>query len=157
MPHAKRIGRTDRRGIFQILCELFDKYPDWREKLRLEFVGRVPEWLTEMIQEFDLGEHVTLRGQVSLEESLRLQQSFDFFLGTSAKIEGQSDYSMGSKYYEALQFQKPILGVCGPSPLADLIQKSGLGVVLTPMMPEKVRMNCTRFCNVKKCPLTVFF
>ena len=86
-----------------------------------------------MIQEFDLGEHVTLFGvQVSLEESLRLQQSFDFFLGTSAKIEGQSDYSMGSKYYEALQFQKPILGVCGPSPLADLIQKSGLGVVLDP-------------------------
>ena len=39
---------------------------------------------------------------------------------------------MGSKYYEALQFQKPILGVCGPSPLADLIQKSGLGVVLDP-------------------------
>lgn len=120
------------RYFFQILRELFDKYPDWREKLRLEFVGRVPEWLTEMIQEFDLGEHVTLRGQVSLEESLRLQQSFDFFLGTSAKIEGQSDYSMGSKYYEALQFQKPIIGVCGPSPLAELIEKSGLGVVLDP-------------------------
>ena len=55
-----------------------------------------------------------------------------FLFGNLAKIEGQSDYSMGSKHYEALQFQKPILGVCGPSPLADLIQKSGLGVVLDP-------------------------
>ena len=67
------------RYFFQILLELFDRYPDWREKLRVEFVGRVPVWLTEMIQEFDLDEHVTRRGQVSLEESLRLQQSFDFF------------------------------------------------------------------------------
>jgi hypothetical protein len=120
------------RYFFRILKELFDMDPDWREKLRLEFVGRVPKWLTELIQEFDLDEHVTLRGQVSLEESLRIQESFDFFLGTSAKIEGQSDYSMGSKYYEALQFQKPIIGACGPSPLADLIEKSGLGIVLNP-------------------------
>lgn len=120
------------RYFFRILNELFDKDPEWREKLRLEFVGRVPQWLIEMIQEFGLDEQVALRGQVSLEECLSIQESFDFFLGTSAKIEGQSDYSMGSKYYEALQFQKPIIGVCGPSPLADLVEKSGLGIVLDP-------------------------
>lgn len=118
--------------FFQILEALFERNPKWRQKIRIEFVGNVPTWLNQMISKFNFEDIVTLHGQVPLEESLRLQNNFDFFLGTSAKIQGQPDYSMGSKYYEALQFLRPIIAVCGPSPLQNLVSKGNIGIVLDP-------------------------
>lgn len=131
--------------FFRILEHLFTSDPIWKEKIRIEFVGRVPDWLESMIDEFDLRAVTTLHGQVSLEKSLELQKRFDFFLGTSAKIAGQPDYSMGSKYYEALQFLKPILAVCGPSPLADLVREGNIGIVLEPDLPEESALRLADF------------
>jgi glycosyltransferase involved in cell wall biosynthesis len=123
--------------FFQILEALFGQNPAWRDKIKIEFVGNVPSWLNKMISTFDFDDIARLHGQVSLEESLMIQKKFDFFLGTSAKIHGQPDYSMGSKYYEALQFLKPIIAVCGPSPLQDLVLKGQIGIVLDPDSPQR--------------------
>ena len=131
--------------FFRILNQLFSSDPIWKERIRIEFVGRVPDWLESMIDEFDLRTITTLHGQVSLEKSLELQKRFDFFLGTSAKIAGQPDYSMGSKYYEALQFLKPILAVCGPSPLADMVREGNIGTVLDPDLPEESALQLADF------------
>lgn len=139
--------------FFRILRSLMASDPSWKERIRIEFVGRVPEWLESMIDEFELRPIITLHGQVSLQKSLELQTRFDFFLGTSAKIEGQPDYSMGSKYYEALQFLKPILAVCGPSPLADLIQEGNIGIVLDPDSPEESALRLAKFMTLGKLEL----
>lgn len=145
------------RYFFQILHALFDKKPEWRAKIQIEFVGTVPAWLQELIAEFKFDDIVHLHGQVSLEESLQLQKSFDFFLGTSAKIQGQPDYSMGSKYFEALQFLKPIIAVCGESPLKDMVLGGNIGVVLDPDDVEASASKLEHFIQAGRIELNADF
>ena len=122
--------------FFLILKTLFKLEPSWKSKIKIEFIGHPPHWLQTMIREFEFEDIVKLHGQVSLSKSLEIQTGFDFFLGTSAKIQGQPDYSMGSKYFESLQFLKPIIAVCGSSPLEKLVSTSKLGIVLDPDAQE---------------------
>jgi glycosyltransferase involved in cell wall biosynthesis len=143
--------------FFLILKSLFDIQPCWRKKISVEFVGNAPEWLKELIATFGFEDIVHLHGQVSLEESLQLQRTFDFFLGTSAQIQGQPDYSMGSKYYEALQFFKPIIAVSGESPLKDFVTGGNVGLVLDPDEPELSAMRLQDFIQTGSIELNVDF
>lgn len=139
--------------FFKILKECFKLNPEWKAKINMEFVGVIPEWLPAMIYEFGFEEIVTLHGQVSLDKSLELQKNFDFFLGTSAKITGQPDYSMGSKYYEALQFKKPIIAVCSDSPLKSMVLKSNIGIVLCPDETQSSARKLEAFFNQERVRL----
>jgi len=103
-----------------------------------------------MIHKYDLETITKCHGQVSLKRSLELQKEFDFFLGTSAMIEGQPDYSMGSKYFEALQFLKPIIAVCGESPLSELTTQGNIGIVLDPNSPQESSKRLKEFFEKKE-------
>ena len=136
--------------FFKILQELFNIDNTWKDRIQIAFVGSVPYWLQNMIHKYDLETITKCHGQVSLKRSLELQKEFDFFLGTSAMIEGQPDYSMGSKYFEALQFLKPIIAVCGESPLSELTTQGNIGIVLDPNSPKESSKRLKEFFEKKE-------
>lgn len=122
--------------FFKAVRYLLDRRPELGNRLRIDFVGQQPSWLVDMMNEFALEPYITHHGFVSNERALALQQQFDAFLATSAKVEGRRDYSMGSKNYEYIRFQKPIIGFTPPGALQIFLQQSGLGVVADPDDPR---------------------
>jgi len=118
--------------FFKTLRALLDEQPAYAEKLRIEFVGHHHDWLEAMLQEFDLKSIFKSHGFVSNKRALEIQANFDLFLGTSAKIHGKADYSMGSKYYEYIRFGQPILGFTPNGVLKDFLEESGMGIIANP-------------------------
>lgn len=118
--------------FFKTLHACFKYNPSLKEIVRLDFVGKEPEWLLDMLEEFNLKSIYRSHGFVSNGQALKIQEDFDAFLATSAKIDGKEDYSFGSKNFEYIQFKKPIIGFTPIGVLREFLQKSGLGIIFDP-------------------------
>jgi hypothetical protein len=123
--------------FFKALQIFFEKYPVMKNKVRVEFVGKKPDWLDKMIEEFDLEKNILSHGFVSYQESLRLQQRFDLLLATSEKAIDDEHYCLPSKIFDYVGQDKPILGFVTPGIQKSFLEKSGLGIVCDPDESEK--------------------
>ena len=111
---------------------LLDKYPQFADKIRLEFVGHKPAWFDAMVAEFDLAKLVTSHGFVSYQKSRELQQGFDLILATSEKVPGDEHYCLPSKVFDYVGDNKPVLGFVTDGVQKEFIEKSGVGVICNP-------------------------
>jgi len=135
------------RSPYHFLCGLrrfADRYPDARDRLRVEFAGAVPSWLPSMLEETGTAPLVTLHGLVSHERSLALQRGADAVLLTSARVIGGRDYSIAGKLYEYFGLRRPILGVLTDGAMRDLVSRSGLGMLADPDDPEGIAAQIAR-------------
>ncbi|MDH7463666.1 glycosyltransferase [Chitinophagaceae bacterium 26-R-25] len=118
--------------FFKALQELFTLYPEWRKKIKVKFVGKVPGWLNSMIEEFSLQENIELLGLMSHKDALAFQRSVDALLITSAKRLQKPDYSIAGKTFEYFQMQKPILGFVCEGSQKEILEASGTTLICDP-------------------------
>lgn len=130
--------------FFKTLRQFIKTYPDLAELIKVEFIGTKPEWLVEMIKEFTLEKHVTLKGFLPHEESIAFQKTCDALLGTSMKVIGGRDYCIAGKSYEYIAQQKPILAFMTKGVQKDFFAKSGISLIFDADDTEK---NVERFKN----------
>jgi glycosyltransferase involved in cell wall biosynthesis len=118
--------------FFQILSELFRRYPDYRNKVLFHYIGEVPVWLTKMIEEHNLQENVILHGYLSYVETKKKESEFNYLLSTSEKTLDNSHYCLPSKIFNYLEAGKPIIGCITNGPQTNLIENINCGIILNP-------------------------
>jgi hypothetical protein len=118
--------------FFKALRQLFDAYPEWQKKIKVQFVGKVPDWLKAMIEEFSLQENIELLGLMNHKDALAFQRSVDALLITSAKRFKKPDYSIAGKTFEYFQMQKPILGFVCEGSQKEILEQSGTTLICDP-------------------------
>ncbi len=118
--------------FFAAVNELFKKYPESKNKLRIRFAGHTPEWLSAMVNEFSLHENVEHLGMMSHKESLELQRNSDALLITSAKLEGGKDCFVAGKTFEYFTMGRPVLAFVSEGSQKDILAPSGVAVIVNP-------------------------
>jgi len=105
---------------------------DLFQRIQVDFVGKKPGWLVEMISEMGLDENVRLLGEKPHEETILFQRECDLLLITSAKMLGGRDYSVAGKTFEYIQAQKPILSFACEGAQKDLLERTGMALICDP-------------------------
>jgi hypothetical protein len=108
------------------------RYPEIGDLIQIEFVGKKPTWLTEMVEEFGLTSNFHSHGFVDYERSVKLQERFDLLLATSEKVLGEEHFCLPSKVFDYVGTAKPIIGFVTEGIQKEFITKSGLGVICDP-------------------------
>lgn len=126
--HAGILG-TDRNpeGFFEALKIFFQKYPDYKEKIKLKFAGIVDYSVKESIKKYGLEENLVELGNIPRIEALKLMVNSTIQLLPVNKAENAKGRLPG-KLYEYLRAMKPVLAL-GPtdSDVATILNDTGSG------------------------------
>lgn len=118
--------------FLKTIAFLKESYPEIGSRISIEFVGKHPTWLNDMLEKFDLQDSFTSHGFVPKEKVYNIINQFDIFLGTSEKIINDEHYCLPSKLFDYIGLNKPILGFVTNGIQKDFIENSGLGVICNP-------------------------
>lgn len=118
--------------FLRAIAQLLVIHPHLEEVIKIEFVGREPTWLKEMIAEFGLQNLVTMHGFVSQVRAIEIQQGFDVLLATSEKVVGEEHYCLPSKIFDYVGLSKPVVGFVTEGIQKDFILNSGIGIICDP-------------------------
>lgn len=87
-----------------------EKYPEYRSKVQINFIGNSLESDKRKILDYKLNDIFNLLGRISKEECEKYYLNSDIFLATAkAPFE---DYTYPSKILKYFFYDKPILGIC---------------------------------------------
>ncbi len=118
-------------NLLAALRGLLDSHPGIAEEMQVIFRTKFKAEHTAAIHDLGLQGVVQNWGMGSYRESLQLQMSADALL----VLEGEapnSEIMLTQKIFEYLATGKPILAVCPPGALADLVRQTRAGVVIAP-------------------------
>jgi hypothetical protein len=133
--------------FFRAIKALKQQNSDLFDKVEIHFIGKQPDWLQKMIHDFQLNQSIFLHGVKSREESIEFQRNVDCLLITSAKVINGQDYSIAGKTFEYFQNQKPILAFVADGAQKEILQQSGMALVMNPDEPFKAAHQLELFFN----------
>lgn len=136
-PHIEHWLYRSPLFFFETLSHVIAQSPEI--KVQFDHVGKVPDWLSQMAEAHLPKKNYQFHGFLPRQEVSNWMDGMDFLLGTSAKIEGRRDYSLGSKYFEIMGRQKPIIAFAPEGELKDFVLKNDAGVVIDPDLPVRHR------------------
>jgi len=122
--------------FFRAVARLLEKQPACRERLRIRFAGRKPDWMDAQVAEFNLAEVVEFVGQLDHPSVIKFQRECDALLVTSSKVIGAQDYSIAGKTFEYFTMKKPVLGFVAEGAQKELLKSCGLALFCDPDDPE---------------------
>lgn len=100
--------------------------------VQFHHIGRKPEWIDDMVIQFNLQNQIFFHGYCSKDQVLEIQKSWDYFLITSEKIINQDHYCIPSKIFDYLMYEKPIIGFVTNGPLKNMLRKLGHALIVNP-------------------------
>ncbi|MCZ2223436.1 MAG: hypothetical protein LC122_07375 [Chitinophagales bacterium] len=118
--------------FLKALSLLFKKEPHLKKRICFALIGNEPIWLNSMISEFGLEENYIYYGFRTSTETKEIQNSFDAFLATSEKVEGEEHYCLPSKLFDYINQNKPIIGFLTEGIQNEFLTLSGLGIICNP-------------------------
>lgn len=125
------MGNRDIAPMFRALRKLVDEGLIQKEELHLIYAGREGELMRQYAASCGLEKCVEDCGQVSREESIRLQRSADILLMASLYMKCQKGILTG-KLFEYLMMDKPIVccmkGDLTGSGVKHVLEKIGMGI-----------------------------
>ena len=133
--------------FFKVMSNLLARRPDLKNKLEFHHVGHIPNWLNEMVTQYNLQENFVAHGFVSKAENIALQNQFNALLCTSEKVINGEHYCISSKVFDYVQMKKPILGFVTPGAVKNFIEESGCGVIFDPDNTEESSMKLEQLIN----------
>lgn len=110
------LNRTSQPFI-RAVAELLDRHPEYRKRLKVNYIGMVTEPEKELIKMNGLGEVFTLSGSLSAEACVEYYKMSDLFLA----IDGvnKDNLFFPSKILKYLYFRRPILGITPEGSVLD--------------------------------------
>lgn len=118
--------------FFKAVRQMLDKEPWIKDRLRIRFAGRKPEWLQDQVDEFKLEDIVEFHGFLKRTEVREFEARCNALLVTSAKVVGGSDYSIAGKTFEYVEARKPIVGFVTEGAQKNLLEKMGVALICDP-------------------------
>ena len=119
-------GARNPLPFLKALKELLLEEPSFKNKVEVVFAGSIePKFLRE-IQILNLGDNLKIKGQITRDESLRLQHSSDILL----LIPGPGRGTLSGKTFEYLKAIKPVLLLAEDeqSSTVKVLKRAGVGV-----------------------------
>ena len=131
--YAGSLYRPKELEVFLLGVELlFARRPDLRERLKVDFVGRVNEANTRVAAEFTtserLGAVVAFEGFIPRRRALARMAGADALLQLMPDLAG-AEIFVGGKLGEYLAFDRPILAVMPPGEGRALVEGLPMGIV----------------------------
>lgn len=131
-PHKEEWIYRSPYFFFSALHELFQRFPDYRQKLRLHVAGDKPFWFDDMVARFALKSVVKHYGFLNKQEVEELQNKMHYMLITSAKRHGGKDYSIAGKTFEFMASLKPMLAFVTDGAQRDILSGTGIAIMFDP-------------------------
>ncbi len=100
--------------FLKAIYELFESQPQLKSKIKFEYIGNAPDWLNDMIEEFNLQDNFINHGFLPKNEVLKIESTWDAILATSEKIENGHHYTIPSKSFDSIKLKKQILAFVTP-------------------------------------------
>lgn len=138
---VRNIQEFTRSGYFILkgFQRLKEKYPEVAEQVELNWWGMIQPKNVEQAKAFGVEDMVVTEAYFSKDESHRKLQACDLlFLPMETPKDGQDPLFIPGKLYEYLKFQKPILGLGTQSDCANILKRSGMGVIVDPFDPDAI-------------------
>lgn len=103
--------------FLRALSKLLIMHPDYRSKIKVNFIGTVPDEDKKLIEEKELNDIVKLHGTLPIEECEPFYKNSDLFL----VIDGinPNNIFFPSKILKYFYFQRPILGISPTGSVLD--------------------------------------
>ena len=110
--------------FIQAVMSLVKKYPNIRESIKVNFIGRVTEEDKKMIDENGLTDIFRLHGTLTAQECERFYKESDMFLAVDGV--NPDNIFFPSKILKYFYFSRPVLGITPKGSVMDLeLTKSG--------------------------------
>jgi glycosyltransferase involved in cell wall biosynthesis len=122
----------DARPFLTALRELLEEDAGARARLRVNFVGTRRGKYDDFIREQGLGDTVRYIGYVPHQVSLRYLAESDALFLCQIPVYESAATKLSGKLFEYLNMRKPILALTLPGLTAEILSRSGLGVVVDP-------------------------
>ncbi|MCO5232152.1 MAG: glycosyltransferase [Chitinophagales bacterium] len=140
--HAGLLGK-DRNlsSFFGVIRRILDKYPEYKDILRLEFAGEVDYSNKMLVNDFQLNEITTFYGLISRKEVLKHYEESNLLLLPINQAENEQGRIPG-KLFECMRTYTPML-VFGPnnSDVKNIVESKGLGASVQYEGEENVMEN----------------
>lgn len=115
------LNRTSQPFIFA-LSNMLNKHPEYREKIKVNYIGVVTDTEKDLIQFKGLEDVFNLTGSISAEECVVYYQQSDIFLAVDGV--NKDNLFFPSKILKYFYFRKPILGITPQGSVLDLELKA---------------------------------
>lgn len=115
--------------FFKALAAFKEKYPSLAQRIELQLVGKKPEWMDAMVEEFGVSAMVKHLGVMQHKDAIAFQKDCDALLITSSKVIDGQDYSIAGKTYEYIAQLKPILAFVAAGAQKRILQRTGLSIL----------------------------
>ena len=138
---VQNLDTSTRSGYFLLkgLAHLKERNPEVADEVLLHFWGNISSVNQQQADLWGLGHHVLFEGYTTKAITVdRLSACDVLFLPLESEKNGQRPLFIPGKLYEYLNIGKPILALTGPSDCADILLRSGLGIICDPRDPESI-------------------
>jgi glycosyltransferase involved in cell wall biosynthesis len=125
--------------LFKVIQEMKKANPKISVTLLVQFWGLIDDGNQAQVDEMDIGDVVKISGFRSKIETVKsLGESDVLFLPLESGKDRQRPLFIPGKLYEYLSLDKPILSLAGSSDCLDILEKSGLGLSLSPTNTKEI-------------------
>ena len=132
LPHREEWIYRSPYFVFSAFHALFERFPEYRKKVRLHIAGSKPLWFDDMVARFSLHSVVAHHGFLNKQEAEEMQNKMDYMLITSSKRHGARDYSIAGKTYDFLASLKPLLAFVTDGAQRDILSGTGIAIIFDP-------------------------
>lgn len=129
-------------NFLQAVKLVLDEHPDWREKIELQFQGRLNRQHWKWINEFELSEIVTDFGYVNHKQAIKNLLKADILWLVVGQKRNPEIISLG-KTSEYFATKKPILGLVPDGSAKDLLQSYNNAYIADPDHVAEIKSKIT--------------
>jgi glycosyltransferase involved in cell wall biosynthesis len=134
--------------LFDALADLVNSRPDIAARIQVNLIGDIDWSYMRPIAALEAAGVLKSHGLVPHAQALSMMRSSDALLILLGGKSFRASH-LPSKSYEYLAAGKPILAVVPEGDLTQILRESGLGIVVEPNAPEKLRVTLEELCDRK--------
>ena len=120
--------KRDPSVLFQAIGGLFKEGKISSHDLIVNFYGYGSTYLKSLIRKYNLDDIIKNKGYVSFKESIEIQKNSNILLLLSWN--NRLDQATPGKLFEYIGMKKPILAICYPGEIKEILDKTGTGIII---------------------------
>ncbi|MFH1025758.1 MAG: glycosyltransferase [Nitrospirota bacterium] len=135
-------GARNPLSFLKAVEELLFEEPSLKNRVEIVFVGSIDPRFLQEIKDLKLDDNLKMVGQITRDESIRLQQSSDILL----LIPGPGRGTLSGKTFEYLKARKPVLLLVEDeqSSTVKVLKRAGLGIPPDINNKSEIKRTCAK-------------
>jgi len=122
-------NKRDPSILFNAVNQLKNENKITENDLTIKFYGSSNNYIKDLIEQYNIPQFVEICKTVSKNEALEIQKKSDVLL--LLQWNNKNDRAIPGKLFEYMAYQKPILAICYPGEIKQILDKTSTGKVIT--------------------------